>query len=126
MRVLVTGDRKWDDEHIVHATLSGFATFSEDAYDEVFVVIQGGATGADEFARKWGRNKADVEHITEEAEWDRYGLAAGPIRNRKMIDEHEPDIVLAFHNDLALSKGTRDCVKYAREQGIPVYAISKS
>jgi hypothetical protein len=126
VRVLVTGDRKWHDEHIVHATLSGFATISEDAYDEVFVVIQGGATGADEFARKWGANKADVEHITVEADWERYGLAAGPIRNRKMIDEHEPEIVLAFHNDLALSKGTRDCVKYAREKGIRVYTISVS
>jgi phosphoserine phosphatase len=125
MRVLVTGDRHWDDDHVISTLLLGYSEAAA-FQSEVLYVIQGGQRGADELARTWAEQALDVESITEHADWERYGLAAGPIRNRKMIDEHEPEVVLAFHNNLPLSKGTRDCVKYAREQGIPVYVISKS
>lgn len=55
-----------------------------------------------------------------------HGKSAGPIRNRKMIDEHEPDFVLAFHDDLeGESKGTKDCVAYAKSKGIRTYLISR-
>lgn len=123
MRVLVTGSREWIDREIVSVVLNGFLLRSIEDYDEQFVVIEGGASGADEFARAWRKFDEDVEHIREDADWDEYGKSAGPIRNRKMVDEHEPDVVLAFHDHLAHSKGTRDCVLYAREQGIPVYNI---
>jgi hypothetical protein len=58
------------------------------------------------------------------ADWRKYGRAAGPIRNRQMFDEHKPDLVIAFHHDLAHSKGTADMVKYAKSKGceVRVYA----
>jgi hypothetical protein len=125
MRVLVTGDRHWDDEYIIAAVLDGFFVLSLNVYDEEFVVIEGGADGADKFAREWSPNRDGVRHITERADWDRYGRAAGPIRNRKMVDEHEPDIFVAFHDDLEKSKGTLDCVGYAQTQGVRGYRIGR-
>jgi hypothetical protein len=46
--------------------------------------------------------------IAMPADWANHGKAAGPIRNRKMLDL-KPDLVLAFHADLTNSKGTKDC-----------------
>ena len=45
------------------------------------------------------------------------GKGAGPIRNRKML-AMGPDIVPAFHADLAASSGTRDMVAIARKAGV--------
>jgi argininosuccinate synthase len=38
-----------------------------------------------------------------------------------MLDHGHPDVVLAFHNDLENSKGTKHMVKIALESGVPVY-----
>ncbi len=124
MRVVVTGDRYWSDDRIVHAVLDGLLLQSIHQLHEDFVVIEGGARGADKAARVWRRSHDAVRHVTEKADWEACGTSAGPIRNRRMIDDHDPDFVVAFHDDLSASKGTKDCVSYAKEKGVPVYRIS--
>ena len=37
-----------------------------------------------------------------------------------MLDEGKPDLVIAFHNDLPKSKGTKDMVKRAQKADVPV------
>jgi hypothetical protein len=54
------------------------------------------------------------------ADWNTHGKAAGPIRNRQMLKEGKPDVVLAFHEDLGRSKGTADMVRAAKAAGIAV------
>lgn len=54
------------------------------------------------------------------ADWDRLGRAAGPRRNRRMLDEARPDLVLAFTERLQTSVGTKDLVTEARRRGVPV------
>jgi len=51
-----------------------------------------------------------------------YGKAAGPIRNRQMINRLNPntDEVLAYHEDLDKSKGTKHAVEVARQSKIKV------
>jgi phage baseplate assembly protein W len=44
------------------------------------------------------------------ADWNRYGVSAGPKRNRAMFRAIEPHLVIAFHDDLKYSKGTRHMV----------------
>lgn len=82
------------------------------------IVIQGGARGADRLA---GQIAAafGIDCIEVPAEWDRYGRGAGPKRNQKML-EMEPNLVLAFHEQMDLGKGTRDMVTRARKAGIDV------
>ena len=58
------------------------------------------------------------------ADWKTFGKAAGPIRNRKMLDEGLPDVVIAFHEDIERSKGTKNMISQACEQGIDVILIS--
>ncbi len=83
------------------------------------VIIDGGAKGADSLA-----NEVALEngYPTERyfAQWNLYGRAAGPIRNKQMLDEGRPDKVAYFHDDIENSKGTADMISISRKAGIEV------
>lgn len=110
MRVIICGDRNWDDRKSIENYILSLPIGS--------VIIQGKCRGADEIARYYAFLYG-YEYIDFPADWERYGKAAGPIRNRQMLDEGIPDIVVAFHNDISKSKGTANMLKQAEERGIP-------
>lgn len=133
MRVLVCGSRDWDDEEIIWTFLEGFAGYAtchnmDEA--EPLVIIEGEARGADRSAASWAEDGprcgcgCSVELERYPACWDKHGRAAGPIRNKRMLDEGKPDVVLAFHDNLAESRGTEDMVTRAKRAGVPVYIVS--
>ena len=113
MKVLVCGDRNWAREAPIRERLS---TLPKDA-----IIIEGGARGADTLARH-AAEYLGLKVVEFPADWDRHGRAAGPIRNRQMLDE-KPDLVIAFHPDLDSSRGTADTVREARRRGILVEVI---
>jgi hypothetical protein len=86
------------------------------------VVIEGGARGADRLAGHIA-SEHGLEVVVFPAQWVRYGRAAGVVRNQQMLDEAKPDFVLAFHHNIAASKGTKDMVQRANRNGIPVRII---
>lgn len=114
MKILVCGDRNWTDFNSIHRRLCSFP--------EGTVLLHGDCRGADRIA-------ADIGYMLKfvvfafPADWNRYGNAAGPIRNRKMLDE-KPDIVIAFHSNLQESRGTKDCVTEASRRGIAIEVIT--
>jgi hypothetical protein len=113
-RVLVCGDRYWSDWNMVFDKIERLS----DQYRGDVIIIQGGAPGADAAAK----NAAEILYLEWEefpADWKKHGQAAGPIRNRQMLDT-KPDLVLAFHDRLDRSRGTKDCVTEAIRRGIPV------
>ncbi len=113
MRVLVCGGRDYTDRGFLYTVLDNIHTSTP-----ISCVIEGGAMGADSLAKLWAiNNQVSVE--TYEAQWKQYGRAAGPIRNRQMLNEGKPDIVIAF----AGGKGTRNMVKQAKERFVPVRTV---
>lgn len=122
MKILICGSRDWTDEHPIYTVLAGFATLVADG--DSFVVIQGGARGADRIAKSMGEYLgADVKE--EAADWDTYGKAAGPMRNQKMLDDYQPDVVYAFRLP-GRSPGTDDMVSRSKSAGIPTYIIKQA
>lgn len=119
-RVIVTGSRYWSDRAAVRRALEGEYLALESGR---LVVVHGGcASGADAYAAEWCRQNNGWDLLTEEshaADWDRYGKAAGPIRNGQMVAKGA-DLVLAFLQPDAPNNGTRNCIKLARAAGIPV------
>jgi hypothetical protein len=95
-------------------------------YGDDLRVIHGGAPGLDNMAGEVATEILGVSKVEVfPADWTRLGNAAGPVRNRQMLEE-SPDLVVAFHNDLwGKSKGTKDMVLISREAKIPVYLISE-
>lgn len=126
-RVLICGGRAYRDWQNVERVLD---TLNE----RPTVIIEGGALGADAYAKVWAAG-ADVLVETYEADWrdlshsdarirtDRYGRRydayAGPRRNQRMIDEGKPDLVIAFSG----GNGTADMVRRAKAAGVRVIEV---
>src|SRR6188508_2429115 len=110
MKVLVCGDRNWTDIWAIYDVLHRL--------DRGSTIIHGAARGADTMAGTIAK-KLGFTIISVPAQWEKHGRAAGPIRNKKMLDLN-PDLVLAFHKDIENSKGTKNMVEIARKKGVEV------
>lgn len=115
MRVLVCGGRNYDDSRRVYAVLDKL--HAEAGID---CIVEGGARGADALARRWAENVGGVPVETYEADWENQGTFAGPARNKRMLDEGQPDVVIAFPG----GRGTADMIRKARRAGVEVVEIA--
>lgn len=114
MKILVCGDRFWSNIGIVTNTLSKVSGDS--------IIIHGCCKGADIVAANVAKRLGMVVNGYP-ANWELHGKAAGPIRNREMLDLL-PDLVIAFHDNIANSRGTKDCVTEAISRKIKVMLIN--
>ncbi len=115
MKVLICGSRTWENTPRLYAELDRLVGNKVRS-----TVITGGAIGADKLADDWA-NIRKHDRIICPANWRGHGKAAGPIRNRLMLDLC-PDMVIAFFD--GDSPGTRDCVNEAKRRGIHVEEIA--
>lgn len=110
MRVVIAGGRNFRDYNLLCNVLDNF--HKENKIDEV---VCGGARGADSLGEQWAKeHNISVKYFP--AEWDIYGLAAGPIRNQAMAEYG--DYLIAFWD--GKSRGTRnmiDCMKRMKKHG---------
>lgn len=133
MRILVCGDRNWDDKEIIWDFLDGLTGAGWCLKPPPSTIIQGGAKGADEYARTYREQRAvacNPDYLptveTFYPLWAEFGKAAGPMRNQDMLEKGKPDVVLAFHDNIHQSKGTKDMVDRAVAAGVPTYIISRA
>lgn len=107
--IIITASRDWWDKPLLFSVL-------DQAHQElpVTLVVQGGCRGGDELAEMWAHSRG-IANLTVHADWDRQGRAAGPMRNRKMLQMHPGSRVYAF--PIGLSRGTRGCMLMATEKG---------
>lgn len=120
--ILVTGDRHWTDYDLIEQQLR--------AYPKNTLLIHGDngdhqhkppQFGVDRIAACIGAYIFMLPPKAYPAQWHTYGLSAGPRRNRQMLQENPGiSMVLAFHDTLGQSRGTKDMVKAAISQHIPV------
>ncbi len=123
-RVLVCGGRDYDnrerlfrvlDQALQAATMAG----------KSFTLIHGGARGADTLAHAWATMRqiasgwGDVR--VYEANWERDKKAAGPIRNKLMLTNEKPHVIVACKG----GNGTAHMMKIGREAGVPVLEIDE-
>jgi len=113
--VLVCGDRDWIDEGLIEKRLSQLPPGT--------TIVHGAARGADTLAGTVAK-RLGFKVIPMPAKWTLYGKAAGPIRNREMLDL-KPRLVIAFHPNLERSRGTKDCVTEAKRRGITTELIGE-
>lgn len=119
MRILVCGSRTFTDGQFVWDVLRAYKAHGVD------VVITGMAKGADTHAVNW----ANANHVTLHeypADWKKHGKKAGVLRNQVMLEDGEPDVVLAFvDKPLEESKGTADMVRRAMRANVPTYVLQR-
>jgi len=125
MLVLICGDRNWPEREIIRSWLSKLQDWGFDT------LIEGECQGADIIAREeaelidfkiLGRDEHTKGFPAQWSKFPRYG-AAGPIRNAEML-KYNPSLVMAFHNDIDHSKGTKNMLKLATKKGIECILIN--
>lgn len=116
MKILVCGGRHFNDYE-----------FLVDCMNEVYqridigAIISGRCRGADILGERWAiKNKIPI--ISFPANWKKYGVSAGQIRNQQMIDEGNPDLCIAFPGN----NGTADMIRRCRHHKITVEQFPKS
>ena len=114
MKIVVTGGRDFTQENLIHYTLDklhqkfGFTR-----------LIDGKARGVDTICNEWAvKNNIDTSRYP--AKWDKFGKAAGHIRNKEMVDKN-PDLVIAFPG----GTGTKNMSDLAEQRNIPLIVISE-
>lgn len=110
MRVLVCGGRDFSKKNLLYNTL--------DQYN-ITELCHGGARGADSLADQWAQDN-NIPQVIFPANWKKYGKKAGPYRNYKMLQEFDPDLIIAFPG----GAGTGHMVRISREAGKEVVCIS--
>lgn len=116
MKVLVCGGRDFNDSLTLGSWLGGIHKNN----GPITLLIEGGARGADYMARKFAEWQG-IPVKTFHANWDVHGKAAGPIRNRQMLVEGQPDLVVAFEG----GRGTANMVQQAEAAGVRVLRATK-
>ena len=109
--VLVTGGRDYADKLTVFDCL---VKLNEQF--ERLIVIHGDAQGADMLAHDVCK-EVGIEQVRVPATWNKYIKAAGPIRNKLMLDLFPAtDLIMAFPG----GTGTANMKSQAEKLGIPV------
>lgn len=95
-------------------------------YGDSLFVVSGDASGVDAMVREW-TERADYVggRSVHYAKWEEHGRAAGPIRNRKMLEFAQTTARINPGSTVALyafrgGAGTADCIRTAKELGIEV------
>jgi hypothetical protein len=118
VRVLITGTRE-DGPHCQRAFEVLTKVWSR-ADNPTLTVVHGACpTGVDAYVDTMARD-AGFSVETYPADWDTHGKAAGPLRNKQMVDLGA-DLCLAFPK--GVSRGTRGCLALAQAAGIDTRVV---
>jgi len=134
VKLLVTGWREHADRELIYATLAKFRLYLERAKwcaDPALPVrlVHGAAPGADRIAARIARGFGWAVQGYP-ADWAQYGLQAGPLRNKRMLNAEREglDLCLAFPRPKGLMppkahSGTADMIRRCRLAGVPVLEV---
>lgn len=125
MRILVTGSRDWDSVADVFRLIETQVQIGNPDNQEVTIVHGDCPTGADNMAKQWVKIVSSFAQypVVEEAHpasWKEFGRAAGPIRNKEMVDLGA-DVCLAFIRNN--SKGASMTANLAEKAGIKLILV---
>ena len=116
-RMIVAGGRNFNDKKLFTETMNKML----EKYNEP-EIVSGHASGADSMAEEFALEHGLSLNV-KAAEWKKYGRAAGPIRNKEMLDyivEEQP-VLVAFWN--GSSKGTLDMINRAKKANVDVNVV---
>lgn len=88
--------------------------------DSMFPITElvcGMALGVDSSALNWANGDREIPVKEFPAEWDKFGPAAGPVRNRHMAAY--ADALIAIWD--GKSRGTANMINEAKKKELPVY-----
>lgn len=110
--VIVTGGRDYKFKNFVYEVLDFY---------HPDIIIQGGATGVDAFALAWAKDRKK-KYYECKADWNKHGKAAGPIRNKEMLDTFPNATIIVFSG----GRGTANMLAQAKKQKRNIIIVDDS
>ena len=117
-RVIVTGSRCFNDFGFLKQELDKLFNENEEFVGKEIKIISGVALGTDALAIDYA-DKHKLTKILFPANWKRYPLAAGFLRNEDMLSVATH--LVAFWD--GKSTGTLHMIEIAKAKGVPVWVI---
>lgn len=115
-RVIIAGSCSFADYDLLQSKCDSI--LSQKRVTHNIVVVSGTARGADTLGEQYAQERGyGLQRFP--ADWQQYGRAAGPIRNRQMADN--ADALICFWN--GHSPGAKNMILTARKKGLPVRTI---
>ena len=108
----IVGTRTFTNFRVFQSVLWRFRLLDNQFYR----IVSGGAKGTDTLARRYA-NIYNYPIRVYYPDWDKYGKAAGPIRNRYIVNDS--DVILAFWD--YQSPGTKSSINFAKSVGKKVH-----
>lgn len=110
-RLIVAGSRDFNNYELLKQKCDSL--LSQKRLTHSIVIVSGTARGADRLGERYATERGyRVERFP--ADWDRDGVAAGPIRNTQMAAH--ADALVAFWD--GKSRGTKDMIEKAKERNL--------
>ena len=113
MKTIVAGSRDYQDYNHVKQQLDYFRKTHV-----VTEIVSGGARGVDTLGERYGL-EYEIAIKVFNADWNKHGRAAGPIRNAQMGD-YADQLVAVWDGK---SKGTKNMIDYMNKLKKPVFII---
>ncbi len=108
MKVIIAGSRTFDNYDLLCETMAHLLDDGLARGREIEIVC-GGAKGADALGARWAKEfNYPIKYFL--ADWNKYGKAAGIIRNKQMGDY--ADYLIAFWD--GKSRGTKHMIEYMK------------
>ena len=119
-RIIVAGGRDFTDYALLSETLD--VILKRYTLREV-QIVSGCCRGADALGEQYAREHG-IPVVRFPADWQAYGKAAGPIRNRKMAEyaSEGEGILVAFWD--GKSRGTASIIRLAEKYGLQIKTIT--
>lgn len=130
-RIIVAGGRDFNNKELLTLKLTDWIInlyLSRDWSDEAVSIefISGNASGADKLGEEFAKEYLYPLKLFP-AEWNKYGKAAGPIRNKQMAEyasESDKGVLFAFWD--GKSRGTKNMIDNATQLGLEIYIVKYS
>ncbi len=109
IKIAVGGCRDFGDIEYIFKCLDEYI---KELCDEEIIIISGHCSGVDAAAEKYAELRG-IKTLLFPAEWKKYGKAAGPVRNKQIVEA--ADAVIAFWD--GKSRGTKSLIDLAKKSG---------
>lgn len=114
--LLIAGGRDFSNYDLLARRCAAY--IAENCGVRELVVISGRASGADSLGERFAREyRLGCRYFP--AQWEKFGRAAGPMRNRQMAQVADGAVVFWDGR----SRGTRSMIGYLRQMGVPFEVV---
>lgn len=112
-RVLIAGCRNFNNYTVAKKYIDRCISNIRENFS--VIILSGGADGADKLGERYAKeNGFGIEYYLPD--WKKYGRAAGPHRNKEMVEK--ADYIICFWD--GKSRGTASTVRYTQNYGKPL------